>query len=190
MKINEITKFNKDLSAGLKGRHNPKIHKFLTDKGWKYVDQGFFSVVYISPNNKTILKVNRIPDPGYDHFVDVIKANKNNHFPVISDKKTLPDGSSAYLIERLYDMTYDADRKIMMAVLDANSYMMVNKFDDYVKLYPTLVEKLKKEQPGMIEALMILAKNKGQYTDDLRHDNIMKRADGTVIIIDPYGVTK
>jgi hypothetical protein len=187
MKINEITKFNKDISSTLTGRHTPDMDKILADKGWTYIDQGHYSATYLSPNKKTVLKINRDFDPGYEHFIKVIKYNPNPHFPVISDKKKLPDGTSAYIMERLYDLD-ESDKKIENAIVDIMHFIVTGVvFDSHAQeYYESCVDKVEEQQPGIMEALKILAKYRGTFKNDIRFENIMKRKDGTIVIIDPY----
>jgi len=185
MKICEITKFNKDMSSTLTGRHTLDMDKILQDKGWKFLNQGHFSATYLSPNEKSVLKINRAADPGYEHFIKVVKKFPNIHFPVISDKKKLPDGTSAYIMERLYVMEWN-DEQLVGIIQDAMAYIMTNELKEYERLYPNDIKALKM-QPGLIEALEILAKFRGSFKNDIRHDNMMKRKDGTIVIIDPYG---
>lgn len=189
MKISEITKFNKDMSSTLKGRHTPDMDKILADKGWEYIDQGHYSATYLSPNKKSVLKINRDFDPGYEHFIKVIKAHPNPHFPIISDKKKLPDGTFAYIMERLYDLGNE-NKSLITAIIDTMPFIIDNEFDQYKRLYPKFVDALNKQQPGIFDALEILAKNNNRYKNDIRSENLMKRNDGTIVIIDPYGPIK
>jgi len=175
MKISEITKFNKDMSSTLTGRHTPNIDKILRDKGYQYIDQGHFSAAYLSPNKKTVLKINRAVDPGYEHFIKVIKTHPNKHFPAISDKKKLPDGTSAYIMERLYPL--QESNLLIVSTLLYNA--MGPRYTPPKK--PTSVE------PSLEEALNILLKYRGRFQNDIRKVNIMQRNDGTIVFIDPYG---
>ena len=188
MKISEITKFNKDMSSTLTGRHTPDTKDLLISKGYTYIDQGHYSATYLSPNQKTVLKINRDFDPGYEHFIKVIKSQPNAHFPTISDKKKLPDGTSAYIMERLYDLNHDDDT-ILSLIKEANLNIGMGQLEQFKRTRKSAVEVLNTQQPGIIEALQILSRYRGSFADDVRHDNIMKRKDGTVVIIDPYGPT-
>lgn len=189
MKISEITKFNKDISSTLKGRHTPDMDKILSDKGWEYIDKGHYSATYLSPNKKTVLKINRDFDPGYEHFIKVIKLHPNSHFPVISDMKKLPDGTSAYIMERLYNLSNE-DKSLITAIIDTMPFIIDNEFDQYKRLYPKFIDILNNQQPGIFDALEILAKNNHGYKNDIRRENLMKRKDGTIVIIDPYAGMK
>ena len=113
MKIQEITQFNEPLSLQLRNIYNEKdksknkVKELITrlaESGWALEDSGHYSMVFLNEQKNAVLKVNRIRDRAYEHFVDVCKKFPNKHFPKITDRIHITQGWYAYLIERLYPL--------------------------------------------------------------------------------------
>ena len=97
----------------IKNPNSNTILKDLLNKlGWKYLDEGLYSMVFYNSNKSYILKINNTEDDAFHHFVNIIHLYKNPHFPKISDMKELTINDKTfhiYLIESLKDFDmYDA----------------------------------------------------------------------------------
>jgi hypothetical protein len=166
------------------------LRKKLSKYGWKFLNTGVFSQVFVNPNKNFVLKINSNPDIGYASYVALIKHYKNPHFPIISDMKKIIIGDAnfkktyyIYLIEKLYPYKNYENNKIFNAVSE-NSKLPLSQIFKKEKIPPILLS-----HPKLVKALQII----GNYDDtndiiylDLHTGNIMQRNDGTIVITDPY----
>ena len=203
MKVSDLlyeTTFDQDLTTDIKGSFNVPATKrgdekletlkaLLAKKGWVIAGQGYYSIAFISPNkNNSILKVNRVRDPAYDHFVEVVKTHNNIHFPKITDKMKIGNGWYAYLMERLYPLK----DKEKFGLVYKGLYALNNVIDsdDYVELspdskYAIALNNLKNDST-LYNAVKIIVGNKQKYRMDISEENVMQRKDGTVVFSDVY----
>jgi hypothetical protein len=175
----------------------------LEEMGWRRIDYGAYSFVYINPDKPYVLKINRVYDRGFARFVLITKKHPNKHFPNIGNMKLLTaDGKKYYIylmepLESLHNSIFSRILVIFLKILCDNSYSNVrdcmNKAEFHIRrLYgvdyrweiPKVYE-LFEQQPDLIEACRIIGMNVKGDLIDMHAGNIMKRGDGTIIIIDP-----
>ena len=166
------------------------LNKNLNKLGWTKAGAGAYSSVYKNPNKSFVLKINKRPDKGYEEYVNVIKRYRNKHFPRISDMKVMKIGKDnyyVYLIEKLKALP----RSDLIA-FDIKDAIDALYGCDYKDMGESLLEYFDKmplfrRNPDLIRAVYIVANNIGYNFDiDIHGGNIMKRADGTIVITDPY----
>jgi hypothetical protein len=155
------------------------LHKELKKLGWTLLtNEGAASGVYQNSKKPYVLKINRLYDPGYERFVKIIKENPNKHFPNISDMKRLKIRNYSYYVYLIEKLNVIPERYARKYVRKMENFMFGEY--EYAGL-PTFLEK----NPTLVAALKVLAKD-GLRGLDLHEGNIMKRSDGTIVIIDPY----
>lgn len=143
------------------------------------------------------MKINRKYDRAYAWFILLTKKFPNLHFPKIENAKILRYNGEKYyvfLIEKLIPVTL-SDLKIENKIIARNCFDSLNKIvknpnksieDLNLNLdgRPTL-KNLLEGNKSLIEALRTIGKNSHGYMIDIHMQNIMKRKDGTLVIIDP-----
>jgi len=169
----------------------PYLKNQLEKFGWKLEGSGVYSSVWSNPKKSYILKINKIPDPGFDHYVSVIKGSRNPHFPKISDRRQIfITGRSyyAYLIEKLEEFPNRATAEDYASMFNfvINLNMEEKPLESLIEEYGAIPEIFKK-QPKLIKALRIVSyESKPFFRIDLHDENFMQRKDGTIVITDPY----
>lgn len=183
--------------------NNEWLDEKLYTLGWEKLSEGAYSFVYENDKKNYILKVNFKQDLGYDQFVKLIHRRRNKHFPRISDKQQLSFASynyNIYLIEKLikipepYCQYYSSIISAIMRLYHEEMNPSLKMVLDYLqKNYFTKREFQKGKQfilsnPDLVKAAAILgtAQKYHKLYNDLHAKNIMKRDDGTIVIIDPY----
>ena len=164
------------------------LYDELTDRlekmGWEFHDSGYFSSVFINPRKNYILKVNTIPDEGFNYFVNLIKRYPNKHFPIVSNLrliKTAAHDYYMYYIEKLYPVQYLVEKDISTYCL----HHAYKRYNHTPNPYSSDSEYVK-NNPDFARALDIVLQYHGKFGIDVPGDNIMQRQDGTVVITDPY----
>jgi len=170
-----------------------ELQNKLSRLGWitseKEQLHGYFSTVYTNLRKNFVLKINDRPDPGYAHFVEVVKKAHNIHFPRISDMRVMEIGDkkyAVYLIEklepaRIYNM--DFAFKLIVNFPDSPLEETFEKFTT-----KGTVPELLQYDPSLVEALRYVGRNMGTFKNDLHFNNFMMRpSDQAIVIIDPYG---
>lgn len=164
------------------------LYDELTDRlekmGWEFHDSGYFSSVFINPRKNYILKVNTIPDKGFNYFVNLIKRYPNKHFPIVSNLrviKTAEHDYYMYYIEKLYPVQYSVENDISTYCLH-HLYKMYNHHPNPYSPDSEYVN----NNPDFARALDIVLQYHDKFGIDLPGNNIMQRQDGTVVITDPY----
>jgi hypothetical protein len=163
---------------------NTLLRKKLSKYGWKYLNGGYFSKVFVNPNKNYVLKINSIPDKGYETYVELIKHHRNPHFPIISDIKQLTINNEiyyAYLIEKLKPI-HALIAKKYVSIFD----IVINSPYVPIKQLFSIIPPLFLKYPKLVKALQIVGQNYGYYNLDLHEKNIMQRENGTIVITDPY----
>jgi hypothetical protein len=155
----------------------------LTNLGWCKIGDGAFSDVYVRDDYPYVLKLSRRPDTTFAKFAIISRKNKNKHFPMIGNGKIIKIGKCryvAYLIEKLYDLE-SSKVSLMSEILTRISNRAANGFDRSAIVIHSIPETL-------IDAAVIIGKCAKLINAniDLHSQNIMKRADGTIVISDPY----
>jgi len=196
MKLEELyrPKIGKKLSGAITPHvqqdfvHMGSIEKDLAKLGWYMLDSGYFSTVFTNANKNFVLKITHNPDPGYDHYVNLIHSIKNKHFPIISDRKEIVVDKlkyTVYLIEKLKKLWGAEDDELASACkLIVARYPM--PLDRVFLGRKNGAPKIIIDDPSFLKALQILGANKKRYRIDLHRQNLMQRADGTIVITDPY----
>ena len=126
-------------------------------------------------------------------FASLVRKYPSKHFPKIGNVKSFfLDGCSyqIYLMEKLEPLTCTINGgrlAFMLEYLEAatDSYIMTNIISRWPDI--GMLRDLLAKQPGLVKAMkVILDHNMGARCIDLHAANIMQRANGTVVIIDPY----
>jgi len=170
-------------------KQRPKLDE-LTERlealGWDFVGSGSFSIVFAKPGVPYVLKVNKMNDPGFALFANVLKKFPNKHFPRIGKVKSFSiDGLvyKIYLVEKLRPLTGitgNIAQTLSRMAWTGNIQLAIDL------AYPEVRDILEK-QPGLITATEIIRANRNETLDiDLHSANVMQRKDGTIVIIDPY----
>ena len=157
----------------------------LKSLGWKHLNSGVYSSVFSNPTKSFVLKINKRPDPGYQRYVNIVKSHRNKHFPIISDIKKMEIAGNiyyVYLIEKLISipakMAFNYERWFDSIITKPGIPLE--------KLFWNNVPIIFKKQPGLLKALQIVEQSAISESIYLHSKNMMKRADGTIIITDPY----
>ena len=181
-----FTQWNDDYSS-LKNK--------LNKLGWKKLGSGNYSDVYGNSNKPYILKINLNPDEGFAKFVQLTKKFPSKHFPRVGNLKyyvILGERYYIYLIEKLYplpnasliaeyinEVANDPDLQIKdLGEFYGNSTNFLRKLREFYKRYPSLLK--------AVRLLGRVAIKSNTLTFDMHSENIMKRSDGTIVIIDPF----
>jgi hypothetical protein len=188
------------------------LNEKLSKLGWKPLSlTASYSNVYENPKKNYVLKVNKQEDKGYDRFVQLTRRVRNKHFPKISDRQEFSFGNKeykftqhtfyAYLIEKLQPIPepYNENYAVFISSIaviyqyEMNpSYSLLREilFRDYLWDDQSRADAVKfiQDNPDIVKAAAILGNALKYYKInlDLHDKNIMQRADGTVVIIDPY----
>jgi hypothetical protein len=145
----------------------------LRSLGWYEIGFGAFSIVFAnSKKSSYVLKLNKQPDPGYEQYVNLIHEHPNKYYPQISDKKLLKAGEQnfyVYLIEKLQHISYRTSRdwsEALETIIANYSQPISELFPDGVPIYS----------------------RKFGFNIDIHDENIMQRANGDLVITDPYSM--
>lgn len=152
----------------------------LKRHGFKLLGQGSFGITFEKPGYPWVIKVFTSDNP-YKHFLDYVIAHQDNpHLPKIKGKFIkINDITFAVRIEKLKSVKYD--NPVVMAldkIIGDPSDEGINK---------SLRDWLRKKYPRMLEVLKDLRKStkKMEFNWDTHDENVMQRADGTIVITDP-----
>ena len=166
------------------------IRRF-TDRGWEIDGQGRDQIVLSKPGSNTVMK---IVGQGSDVRQDVVRRyvnffrehQRNPHFPRVGVDKTLRWNGRPYYVytqERLYSLPGDE------AVLDYLEQAMAKigrgEYPDYDQVPAGLTAQ---QVDGLVQAVDQLygSGQADQYEFDLGNvANIMQRANGQLVIVDP-----
>jgi hypothetical protein len=173
----------------------PPVKAVLRD----YIKQGYervgepsaSAVVLASPSEHEVIKVGKRSDC-WLNFAEIAKGSSNPHVPKI---KSLDWYGPHYLaaIEFLHEVPETffktpTFRKIA-AWLHVNGKwangkdVYLHRFsDDQIK---EMADVLQREEPQMVEALKMVVNARGSCNFDVHPENLMKRANGTLVISDP-----
>ena len=200
MKLNELTRdypFDKNVidiaSKTLPTYNTFSLYEKLKSRGWfKIGNESSYSDVFTNVNYPYILKINRRVDRAFAWFAFLTRKFQNIHFPRVSNMKVIsipgktkydkPEKFNLYLIEKLQEITNNQSRSWKEDTKIFSSY--ISGYVDISVLQQTNSDIGREET--FIDALNILRENKKNFGVDLHYENLMKRADGTIVIIDPY----
>ena len=206
MKINELQQLSKTLintaDAYFRKRNDPvwdvrveagtSLANKLETLGWNPIGMGAYARVFSHPKKKYVIKITSSQDDGYIEYVDLIKQHPNEHFPVISDLKSMKVGNyvySIYLIEKLSTLRNIDSYNYASDVTEACYTVASWPSSDLKSLFDRDVPKIFIEHPDLVEALKLLGHEIDNHYNiclDLHAGNIMQRANGTIVITDPY----
>ena len=172
------------------------FEEHMEELGWIELDFGAYASVYGNKSKPYILKKLNEPDMGYETYVRLIHRHPNKHFPIISDMKKLrfnKDNYYVYLIEKLYRIPYRKGNQILKDILNTYEDLLYleGRMQTVISTYlgksvrNNGPSKFLRDNPSLIEAIYFLAHD--SYDDlDFHDENIMQRANGTIVITDPY----
>ncbi len=153
------------------------------EAGGRVFSDGRFSVVLTHPKWDHVWKT-FVNDPGYMHYLSIIKANPSNpHFPKIGKvKKIVPPFRRfknqpfmwAVKMENLQPIS-SSNWKIVKAVL--NVYNHWTSSQQFHEKYPQYTQ--------LFDAIFEVIGNRGGNILDLEERNFMQRRDGTIVMTDP-----
>jgi hypothetical protein len=160
----------------------------LSKLGWHYLNDGHFSAVFTNDKKPFVLKINKSPDKGFEHYATLIKDFDNVHFPKIGDMKVMNINGRKfyiYLIEKLSALGRDNG-------IDTSTFFRIIQYPtrSLEELYPfgAPVPYYLKNDPSLVDALRLVGKYMEGFLNDMGRSNVMQRSDGTIVITDPYAV--
>ena len=164
----------------------------LKKYGWKLLGEGAASGVWLHPRIDKVLKINIFPDSAYDEFVKIIHDHPNIHFPVIYDASEILKGKypfKAYFMEKLIPVSLVNSDSIAAAINNVAKYhdKSIEELLERPSLW-SLRDYLEELPDDLLEAARIVGRCANNKTGriDIHYQNIMRRKDGTIVIIDPY----
>lgn len=147
------------------------------------IGAGHFSNVY--SNGRNVVKVYR-SDPAYEKFLGYVEHHPSPHFPkVLSAPRTL-EGTDLKVVqlERLQPISNENwhifDTVATAVWLDEGDF---DNKDDFSS-YQTYLEE-HPEYTSLANTIRGLRKVEGVH-EDMKMENILQRADGTIVISDPF----
>ncbi len=170
---------------------DPDLIKRFTDRGWEIDGEGRDQIVMSKPGSNTVIKIvgqgSEVRQAVVRRYVSFFRANQRNpHFPRVGLDKTLRWNSKTYYVytqERLWSLPGDE------AVLDYLEQAMATvgrgDYPDYDQVPPGLTAQ---QVDGLVRAVDQLygSGQADQYEFDLGNvANIMQRANGQLVIVDP-----
>lgn len=212
--LNELTTLNKhpfikNLRDAAKVGHNSLTNAInvaaVDTYGGKNIAKakpswGSFSAVF-PHKESTVLKVYH--DPAYADFVNYAKANQHDpHMPRIYSHTRTPDGIGLVRMEKLHPYhTYS--HQLRIAPYDGENGTETKSYHDmgdhneslwqartgaslHMLLHDVPGRAMLKNNPTLHKSLSNLAKAHPSHAMDIHPDNVMKRADGTTVITDPF----
>jgi hypothetical protein len=182
-------KRNENIFGNINEKIDTAFFKKMKKLGWKITGSGMYSNVFLNPTKNYVLKINMREDIGYQRYVELIHRSRTIHFPKISDEKFLTLGGDTYgmyLIEKLrhlpkpYNYAYAEIITKITEACDSPINIIVKWFNENYGDDPNKITL----PISLIKASQKLGKYYNQI--DIHEDNIMQRADGTIVITDPY----
>lgn len=160
----------------------------LRAAGYKQIGDGSYAEVYQKPGSPYVLKLFSDSDKAFLAFVALAKAHPNPHFPVFRGQ--LITASDNYYALRMELLTEFPDNLIDPVLWPIHSYMFgIGKNPES---YPFLQTSQYQEHihwiedhPSVKQACDLMHRYlSGQFTFDLKADNVMMRGD-TIVFVDP-----
>lgn len=171
----------------------PSIKQTIMDfksKGYEILGRGASAMV-LGKDSGDVVKVGNAHD-GWLAYAKACEGQTNAFLPKIHNLDVY-DTYYVADIERLYPVAESFFKTKIYKQLAA--YMVVcggwtnARYVYFSKNTPEQIKKLAKslvaEQPELLAALKLIIKHKGDHHYDIHPDNIMKRADGSLVISDP-----
>ena len=179
--------------------HGQEIWRPLEDQlkktGWQSIGMGCFSIVFTKPSLPYVLKINKMPDRAFQHFVELSKRFPSRYFPKIGALKMIEYKERPYYIytiEKLDSVTNMPSHLTLtrfanlIEAIAANPKMEISKIlGDCYGASDESVEWFLRH-PELVKACQIIGLNCPDGRLDIHKGNIMQRKDGTIVIVDPY----
>ena len=170
---------------------DPDLIERFTDRGWEIDGEGRDQIVMSKPGSRTVLK---IVGQGSDVRQDVVRRyvnffrehQRNPHFPRVGVDKTLRwNGKTYYMYtqERLYSLP--GDQAVLDYLEQAMAKMGRGEYPDLDQVPAGLTAQ---QVDGLVQAVDQLygSGRADKYEYDLGNvANIMQRANGQLVIVDP-----
>jgi hypothetical protein len=168
-----------------------EVDPILKKAGWTRVGSGYYASVYAKEGVNYVLKLFSNHDKGYIDFLKLVQQHPNKHFPTLRGlPRRITSGYTAVRMEKLLPAGYGDDVPSLGVYLLCRDTGPYAKNQYQVKAYEHVVEYLQ-SQPELKRALDLIIDNLlPKYNEDLHSENFMKRADGTLVIIDPVGFVR
>ena len=174
---------------------NPhKIEKILFDKGFYSIGSGAFSNVYAKSVGGFVIKVGILKDDCHLIFSDYATQNyrKNPHLPKMKTIKfpTKKHTGFVSIIEKLEPLDYELAYKINDIWYKYRERINNPNVNASIMKYIPIKSQMRKNL-GIFRTInqirKLTAGTKCKF--DLHAANIMKRSDGTIVLIDPLADT-
>lgn len=176
-----------------------KFINYFTDKGYKMIGEGRDQIAFLSPRN-TVLKVLGLGDTArqqaVEHYVEFFEHNQRNPFypKIYNSQRFIFEGDSYFLYETEYlnyvsneDDTLDWLEHYLNLLgtdpVDAQEYIETNGVPDDIG--EDQLHGLTQSTEDIIE---YLAGPKGYMMDLSNIENIRRRGDGHLVIVDPISI--
>lgn len=164
----------------------------LIDAGWHEVGAGHYAEVYSKPDINYVVKVFE-RDSAYLAYLDLIWTHSNPHFPktkgkfwISRDANTRFNAIRLEKLEPCFQVDVDGYRKGLSGMLSAYLIAKRHILNDIQIENMRFAEIYLADKPELVAALDLINDNLlTRYHLDLNGANIMMRADGTPVIIDP-----
>lgn len=185
-----------------------QIHHWFLDNGFEEISSmdNARSYAYSRPEDFFIIKFTHTPDPCYYRFVNFVHLNKTNpHLPKLTQIVPFQSKPNHILIgiEKLYPSKIPfIQSEVLWAFKDAMDTWAFKGNKHVIQQFFTYLDKPARPFKPKIEkavAIKMFHENKSLFATmlqlrhmvesgcewDLHYDNFMRRADGTLVIIDP-----
>lgn len=170
---------------------DPDLIKRFTDQGWEIDGEGRDQIVMSKPGSSTVLKIvgqgSEVRQDVVRRYVNFFRAHQRNpHFPRVGLDKTFRWKDNTYYVytqERLYSLP--GDEAVMDYLEQAMQKIGRGEYPDYDHVPPGLTAE---QVDGLVQAVDQLygSGQADQYEFDLGNvANIMQRANGQLVIVDP-----
>ena len=171
------------------------LARILWANGWRPLpDNSAYSKIFVNSAKPYIIKVNKKPDRAFAWFAFLTRKFPNIHFPKIGDAKVIKVKNQkyyVYLIEKLEEVNSASVGDIADFLRDMA--MSWSKLDNDLRYAGALYVSDSYPEidltPELQQATKIIGKYSYQFRLDMHPGNIMKRNDGTIVIIDPYALS-
>lgn len=160
-------------------RNTRDVRNLFLSSGWFEVGAGYYAEVYGKSEKDYVVKVFE-RDGAYLAFLKMIQEHPNKHFPKVKGRVWISPSYNGVRLENLYPAEPVFSRMF-------SAYLINKRHAEFV--LESLLEKANeylRDKPKLLEALdMIDEKLLNRFHLDLGVDNVMQRADGTIVITDP-----
>jgi hypothetical protein len=161
------------------------VAPILARGGWSIYGEGYYAQVYGRDDKDYVLKVFDYRDRGYAEFLKLVATNANPHFPKIIGKPIkITSGYWAVRMEKLTPAPEALQIGIYLSTRDngpnPRNSLQIAAHEQIMELFES--------QPLLKDALDLIIDNilhNSSIGADLHKENVMKRSDGTLVIIDP-----